>query len=158
MDRILAELSPRVDAAAATADDARRMIGPPRKRVRGCCRARVTLGRCMAATATGRCRNSVRRARDRACAAARSAGKGGTSRTARIGQRGAHAHAAGVRSKELARRVQNAARTDQLARRVEETQRSTDDRLTHAETEAAKAAAALNGLFRRTDEVLTATP
>jgi tRNA(Arg) A34 adenosine deaminase TadA len=54
--------------------------------------------------------------------------------------------------------LQNAARTDQLARRVEETQRSTDDRLTHAETEAAKAAAALNGLFRRTDEVLTATP
>jgi hypothetical protein len=54
--------------------------------------------------------------------------------------------------------VQNAARTDQLARRVEETQRSTDDRLAHAETEAAKAAAALNGLFRRTDEVLTATP
>ena len=45
MDRILAELSPRVDAAAATADDARRMIGPPRKRVRDCCRARVTLGR-----------------------------------------------------------------------------------------------------------------
>ena len=63
-----------------------------------------------------------------------------------------------MRSKELARRVQNAARTDQLARRVEETQRSTDDRLTHAETEAAKAAAALNGLFRRTDEVFAATP
>lgn len=161
MDRILAELSPRVDAAAATADDARRMIGPPRKRVRDCCRARVTLGRSHGCDRDGpagagiRCEELEIEHAQRHAALAKEARR---ERPALASAAHMRTQPTGVRSKELARRVQNAARTDQLARRVEETQRSTDDRLTHAETEAAKAAAALNGLFRRTDEVLTATP